>query len=162
MKTDYIFEYVVEKQRKVGVLFAMALGKEIRIGWAKVNLKSGDTFSKNTGLDMAHARALGTMDVPALPPQMRPQMRAFQHRALTYFKQATLITSPQAARHIDLRDDGAKSNPIVNQVQAEAQSLMEILGIDPDSNVDPLDQLLGPDRADQLKGLATFIGLTAR
>ena len=73
----------------VGVMVALVDNGLIRVGWSKTNIKMGDVFDKDEGIDLAISRAYGNEETPAIPAQMIPQYRALQIRALRYFQQAT-------------------------------------------------------------------------
>ena len=94
-----ILEYVGarggSKGQRVGVMVATVVDGDIRIGWAKANLKAGDRFDKQKGIDIALDRANGRVVAPELPECMRTQMRGFQIRALRYFQQGLFSIKPE-------------------------------------------------------------------
>ena len=89
-----IHEYVKERNKKVGIIAAIAVGDQIRIGWSKTNFKKGDEFDRGEGMRIAIERAKGLQTAPALPSRMRSQMRQFQIRSIRYFQQGMLVTMP--------------------------------------------------------------------
>lgn len=86
----------------VGVMVALVDNGLIRVGWSKANIKMGDVFDKDEGIDLAISRAYGNEETPAIPPQMIPQYRALQIRALRYFQQATFapLTPVKAVKQV--------------------------------------------------------------
>ena len=92
MKTT-ILEYVRErrkgKEQKVGVLLAERKGDKVFTGWSRCNLKEGDKFDQEQGINIAHVRL--THD-DYVPQSMQKKMRRFQKRCSKYFKGATVIS----------------------------------------------------------------------
>lgn len=95
---QYIHEYIRERvpdkrKRPIGVIVGTVIDEVIYVGWSKTNIKLGDKFDKKFGIDLALKRAKGLVDTPKLPPQMKVQMREFQVRCLSYFKQAKYMAT---------------------------------------------------------------------
>jgi hypothetical protein len=91
-----IHEYIRERipgrgKQIVGVIVGTTAGKRIVIGFSKANIKEGDTFDKEFGIDLALNRARGLEPSPEIPPQVVSQYRDFQRRCLRYFKQALFV-----------------------------------------------------------------------
>jgi len=86
---------------RIGVVLATVIVRpgqadatpQIVFGWSKTNLKGGDTFDKQTAINIASTRALNgppkgkKYQVPAEVEKIKAW---FAQRALNYFKGATL------------------------------------------------------------------------
>jgi len=85
-----IFEYIRRRYKgrlqKVGVIYGNVHAGVIKVGWSQCNLKSGDKFNPQTGLDIAEKRT-ALNDGVNPPPHIRRQLRRFGARCIRYFKQ---------------------------------------------------------------------------
>ena len=98
-KKTAIFEYIKERVtgmkglQKVGVIvgFVSNGGSTIRIGFSKANLKAGDKFDLEYGIDLAIERACKWVPSVKLPVHLVGMMKQFEERCLKYFQQAESI-----------------------------------------------------------------------
>lgn len=99
---EYIRERVTGKgKQKVGIIAGSVVNGKIVVGWSKTNLKAGDVFDRDIGIQVALDRAVGKVPSPELPPQMVDQMRDFQIRCLKYFKQGSFLSATTPTRTSD-------------------------------------------------------------
>ena len=90
---DYIFEFIKDvKGNKVGVIVATVYQGMIVTGYSKTNLKEGDIFDKDYGIELALNRAKGYEPTVATPDSDRRQFRNVQVRGFKYFQQATFMS----------------------------------------------------------------------
>jgi hypothetical protein len=100
---DVIFVYIRERvpgkgRQKVGVIVGLVHKGVICTGFSKANLKEGDHFDKDLGIEIASDRARGGVlhGNPEIPIQLVVPMREMQMRCLRYFKQADLLSTKGA------------------------------------------------------------------
>jgi hypothetical protein len=75
-------------KQKVATLVGDEKNGVIRIGWSMANVKAGDKFDKEKGLEIASAR-LNSQRGMVLPPfSLIPDIKRFQERCTRYFKSA--------------------------------------------------------------------------
>lgn len=93
--TTKIFEIVTrrfkKRDHKVGVLLGFKEGDRVLIGWSKANLKAGDVFDKEKGLELAALRAMNLAAFPPTPPCFVRKLNRFTARCVRYFKDAKAI-----------------------------------------------------------------------
>jgi hypothetical protein len=83
----YIFEKVVERRQKVGVITGFkSVDGDVKIGWSKCNFSEGDKFNLDAGLILAETRACQLVVSPPLPLSMTRKMKKFEERCRRYFK----------------------------------------------------------------------------
>ncbi|MFA7219038.1 MAG: hypothetical protein WC119_00735 [Synergistaceae bacterium] len=126
---EYIRERVTGKgKQKVGIIAGTVVNGKIIVGWSKTNLKAGDVFDKNEGIQLALDRAIGTIPSPELPLQMVDQMRDFQIRCLRYFQQGSFLpaTAPSRTSNEDQIESICK---LINKVGEELFGGSLIAGI---------------------------------
>jgi len=71
-----------------GVVVAMPVDGKVKIGWSFTNLKAGDTFDKERGLQIAVAR-ISVPTTATIPHDVEPVLKEMKARAKKYFKQCT-------------------------------------------------------------------------
>jgi hypothetical protein len=88
-----IYEYIRRRYKgkfqKIGVIYGNVHDGVIKVGWSKCNLKSGDKFNPQIGLEIAEKRTIQTDSYRTNPPPcIRRQLRRFGSRCIRYFQQA--------------------------------------------------------------------------
>ena len=85
-----IYSYIRDDNRnKIGVFYAEKHDDNIvRIGYSKVNLKSGDMFNLNTGINIAKSR-IG-IDSSNIPSSLKGYYSSFLKRCWLYFKDSMI------------------------------------------------------------------------
>ena len=86
-----LLKYVRDRfNRRTGVIVALCVNGEIRLGWSKCNRR--DEFNKKMGIKIALGRALcagrNTREQPKIPPSYTDELKVMYTRGLRYFKQA--------------------------------------------------------------------------
>jgi len=93
-----IWEYIRRRKGgkvfKVGAIAGTRIGDTIKIGWSKCNLKCGDKFDAEKGIDMAFNRAEGRTTMTPAPLCVQSQVRQFGARCVRYFKGAGALEMP--------------------------------------------------------------------
>lgn len=116
-KKTAIFEYIKERVtgmkglQKVGVIVGFVSDGEstIRIGFSKANLKAGDKFDLEYGIDLAIQRACKWVPSVELPIHLVGMMKQFEVRCLKYFQQAVNII-PYNSPYVYVRSELRKTN----------------------------------------------------
>lgn len=70
-----------------GVAVALPVGNEVKFGWSFTNLKAGDKFDKETGLQIAVARATKPCKIKQVPYDALKAICRLEERSRRYFKQ---------------------------------------------------------------------------
>ena len=109
---DSIFEFIRDAEgNKIGVIIATVFKGMIVAGYSKTNIKDGDVFNKDYGIELALKRAKGLNATPVVPLANRRQYRNVQVRAFKFFQQATVMSI--AGNFIEPKVGGFKEPEIV-------------------------------------------------
>lgn len=131
-KKECIFEYIRERvkgmngRQKVGVIVGFIDDNNIiRIGFSKANLKAGDEFDADYGLDLAIARAFGwEINSPDLPVHLVKMMNEFEKRCVSYFKQAEFLLRFRSSQTINVKEINERKNIIDRYIELERRFLL--------------------------------------
>jgi len=98
-----IFEYIRKRKggmtHKIGVIYGTIDNNTIKIGWSKCNVKEGDDFNADIGIEMAKERAVASYitqgtDHPTVPLCIKRHIRQFGARCVRYFQDANKLELP--------------------------------------------------------------------
>jgi hypothetical protein len=91
---SHIHEYIRDRSGvKVGVIVATEYKGMVVTGYSKTNIKEGDTFDADYGIDLALKRAKGLVNTPAVPEADIRQFRGVIMRGFQYFRQASVVST---------------------------------------------------------------------